>query len=66
MQVTVKVTQVYRVKRTVKILLGAESVASAKEQVSSDLPPFDDPIWSSSWDLQGEEVTAEVGEPHAL
>lgn len=60
----VRVTQVYRAERTIVIdvlVEHGEGVESAIEQVQSgsiDVPEFDNPEWTTGWDLQNEEVTS--------
>lgn len=57
-QKTVTITQVYKVTRTITLELGDETLNEAIDKLSSgetDVPSFDNPGWTSKWDLQNEE-----------
>jgi hypothetical protein len=56
----VRVTQRYRVTRTIKIDADGEDAASALENVQSgavDLPEWSDERWKEEWELVDEEST---------
>ncbi len=55
----VKIVQVFRATREIVAWLEADTLENALDLVASggvDPPPFDHPDWSTSWDLQNEEV----------
>jgi len=54
----VHVVQGYKAERHVTVEVEADDMESAIENVASgafDLPDFDDPKWTTYWDLQIEE-----------
>ncbi len=55
----VKIVQVFKATREIVVLLEADTLENALDLVASgsvDAQPFDHPDWSTSWDLQNEEV----------
>lgn len=53
----VRVTQGYRAERSIVIDVDADDSESALESIASgavEVPDFDDPGWSTGWDLQNE------------
>lgn len=61
-QFPVNIVQVFKATRVITVFVEADDQASAVEDVSSGAvgtPEFDNPDWSTSWDLQNEEVSAD-------
>ena len=53
----VRVTQVFRVERSIVVTVEADNLAQALDQQGdADAPAFGDPGWEANWDLQNEEV----------
>lgn len=57
MKFEIKITQVFKVTRTIIVGIRAEDRDSAESQADYILAPaFANPNWKSHWDLQNEEV----------
>lgn len=63
----VKITQTCRVERLVVLDVNAPDIETARTMLENDelpLPMFDDPVWTSYWDLLEETIEPASEEFH--
>ena len=52
------IVQTFKVERRIRVLVEADSREEAEEKIADgevDTPNFNNPLWTSDWNLQNEE-----------